>query len=91
MVTITVRKAINQGKHQRRGKRGGGRVLVEADWIGMSLELDDAGLEWLAGQESPPEIGAMPDEEYRRLFGLLTDDALRRIARLRMEGHSDSE
>jgi hypothetical protein len=33
----------------------------------------------------------MLDEEYRRLFGLLTDDTLRRIARLRMEGHSDSE
>ena len=49
MVTLTVRKAINQGKHQRWGKRGGGRVLVEADWIGMSPGLGDAGLEWLAG------------------------------------------
>lgn len=91
LVTITIRKAINQRKHQSRGKRGGGRVRVEADRIGEPADPDAAGMEWLAGQELPPEIGAMMDEELRRLFDLLGDDTLRRIARLRMEGHSGVE
>ena len=91
LVMITVRKAINQRKHQARGKRGGGRVQLEADRIGGPADPDAAGLEWLAGQELPPEIGAMMDEELRRLFDLLADDTLRRIARLRMEGHSGAE
>jgi RNA polymerase sigma factor (sigma-70 family) len=91
LAMITVRKAINQRKHQSRGKRGGGRVQLEADRIGETADPDAAGLEWLAGQEVPPEIGAMMDEELRRLFDLLDDDALRRIARLRMEGHSGAE
>jgi DNA-directed RNA polymerase specialized sigma24 family protein len=91
LVTITVRKALNQGKHQRRAKRGAGRVLAESDWAGGRLAVDEAGLEWLAGAESPPEIAVMLDEEYRRLFGILGDETLRRIARLRMEGYSGAE
>jgi RNA polymerase sigma factor (sigma-70 family) len=91
LVTITVRKAINQRKHQSRGKRGGGRVQVEADWIGGPADPDSDALEWLARPEVSPEIATMMDEELRRLFDLLADDTLRRIARLRMEGHSGAE
>jgi DNA-directed RNA polymerase specialized sigma24 family protein len=87
LVMITIRKAINQRKHQSRGKRGGGRVQIEAG----RADPDAAGLEWLVGQELPPEIGAMIDEELRRLFDLLTDNTLHRIARLRMDGHNGPE
>jgi RNA polymerase sigma factor (sigma-70 family) len=91
LVTITIRKAINQRKHQAREKRGGGRVRIQADRIGGPAGQDATGLEWLAGQELSPEIVAMMDEELRRLFDLLADETLRRIARLRMEGHSGAE
>jgi RNA polymerase sigma factor (sigma-70 family) len=91
LFTITVRKALNQRKHQARAKRGGGRARIEADRIGGSTGPDAAGLEWLAGQELSPEIVAMMDEELRRLFELLANDTLRRIARLRMDGHSGAE
>jgi RNA polymerase sigma factor (sigma-70 family) len=93
LVTITIRKAINQRKHQARDKRGGGRVRIEADRIGVGGPPGraEAGLEWLAGQELSPEIVAMMDEELRRLFDLLADETLRRIARLRMEGYSAAE
>jgi RNA polymerase sigma factor (sigma-70 family) len=91
LVTITVRKAINQRKHQARGKRGGGKVLTETDRIGKPTGSEVVGLEWLASQEVPPEIATMMDEELRRLFDLLDDDTLRRVGRLRMEGHSVAE
>jgi RNA polymerase sigma factor (sigma-70 family) len=91
LVAITVRKAINQRKHQARAKRGSGRVRIEADRIGGPPDPDVAGLEWLAGPELPPEVVAMMDEELRRLFDLLSNDTLRRIARLRMDGNSGAE
>jgi RNA polymerase sigma factor (sigma-70 family) len=91
LVTITVRKAVNQRKHEGRGKRGGGRVRFEADRIGGPTGPDDAALAWLASQELPPEFAAMMDEELRRLFDLLADERLRRIARLRMDGHTGAE
>jgi DNA-directed RNA polymerase specialized sigma24 family protein len=91
LVTITIRKAINQRKHQSRGKRGGGRVQIEADRIGGLADLDAAGLEWLMDRNPLPDVVAMMDEELRRLFDLLADETLRGIARLRMEGHSGAE
>jgi DNA-directed RNA polymerase specialized sigma24 family protein len=91
LVMITIRKAINQRKHQARGKRGGGRVPLEADRIGGPARPEDSPLEWLAGQELPPEFGTMMDEALRRLFDLLADEKLRLIARLRMDGHTGSE
>ena len=91
LVMITVRKAINQRKHQVRDKRGGGWRLIETDRMAGPTGPGDAGLEWLASQEVPPEIATMMDEELRRLFDLLADEKLRRIARLRMEGHSGAE
>jgi RNA polymerase sigma factor (sigma-70 family) len=91
LVMITVRKAINQRKLEMRDKRGGGWRRIEADRMGQPTGPDDAGLEWLVSEEVPPEIATMMDEEVRRLFDLLADDTFRRIARLRMEGHSGAE
>jgi RNA polymerase sigma factor (sigma-70 family) len=91
LVMITIRKAINQRKHQARDKRGGGWRQIETDRMAGPAGPGDAGLEWLASQEVPPEIATMMDEELRRLFELLADEKLRRIARLRMEGHSGAE
>jgi RNA polymerase sigma factor (sigma-70 family) len=91
LVTITVRKAINQRKREGRPKRGGGWVPSESDRIGGATGLDAAGLEWLAGRELPPEIVTMMDEQLRLLFELLANETLRRIARLRMEGNTGGE
>jgi RNA polymerase sigma factor (sigma-70 family) len=91
LVMITVRKAISQRKHQVQHKRGGGWNRIEADRMGKPTGPNDAGLEWLASREVPPEIATMMDEELRRLFDLLADERLRRIAQLRMEGHSGAE
>jgi RNA polymerase sigma factor (sigma-70 family) len=89
LVTITVRKAIDQRQHERRQKRGGGRVLGEADLIGAGS--DCGGLDWVASDEPSPELVAQLDEQYQRLVEGLPDDSLREVARLRLEGYSGDE
>ena len=45
----------------------------------------------LAGAEPTPEFAAQVADECRRLLGVLRDDSLRVVARLRMEGYSNTE
>ena len=89
LLTITKRKAIDRIQSEARLKRGGGKVLREAD-----LAADDgesAGLEEVAGDEPTPEFDAMIKEQCQRLLDLLPDATLREIAVLRMEGWNDDE
>ena len=66
---------------QARQKRGGGRVLGEADFPG---EAADGPLcrrpRAVIGAEPTPEFAAMVAEEYRRLLDGLGDDDLRQVA-----------
>lgn len=90
LVTITVRKAHNHQREQLRKKRGGGRVVGEATLAGV----DFAGIDPLGeipGNEPTPEFVAMMTDEYRRLFDSLTDESLRVVAILKLEGHSNDE
>jgi RNA polymerase sigma factor (sigma-70 family) len=89
LATITVRKAINQARHQRRRKRGGGRVRDEAALLGP--DDSSAGLDRVAGPLPTPEFAAMMAEECRRLLDALGDEASRQVALLRMEGYSGEE
>jgi RNA polymerase sigma factor (sigma-70 family) len=91
LVTITVRKALDERERQKRLKRGGGRVLAEADLIGAGPDRDGGGLDWLAGDEPTPEVSALIDEQYRLLIEGLPDPSLREVARLRLEGYDGEE
>lgn len=91
LVTITVRKALDQSERQGRKKRGGGRVRGEAALAGGDPDALEAGLELVAGREPTPAFAAMVADECRRLLEQLGDETLRRIALLRMEGYSDPE
>jgi DNA-directed RNA polymerase specialized sigma24 family protein len=84
LVTITARKANAAVWHERRQKRGGGRVADEA-------ALADAGLAAVAGSEPTPAFAALVADEVRRLLDALGDDALRQVALLRMEGYSNEQ
>jgi DNA-directed RNA polymerase specialized sigma24 family protein len=88
LVVITARKACAQVQRRCRQKRGGGRVLDEADWIGREGE---DGLDRVIGSEPSPEFAAMVAEEYRRLLDGLGDEALRRVALDRMDGYTNDE
>ena len=90
LVVLTARKVAAQARRQRRQKRGGGRVLREADL----LEADpggEAGLERVVGAGPTPEFAAMVAEECRRRIDGLGDEDLRRIAVWKMEGYTTEE
>jgi RNA polymerase sigma factor (sigma-70 family) len=89
LATITARKALNQAKHQRRKKRGGGQIRDEAALLGPDASA--GGLDEVAGPAPTPEFAAMMAEECRRLLEALNDDVTRQVALLRMEGYSGEE
>lgn len=91
LVTITVRKAADEVEHQGRQKRGGGRVVREVELRGGAPESRGAGLDAIADDAPTPEVAAMLDEQYARLFALLPDESLRRVATLRLEGYTGDE
>jgi DNA-directed RNA polymerase specialized sigma24 family protein len=89
LVTITARKAADQVQHERRLKRGGGRVRAEADMAATALEAGGLGQAPAVGPS--PELAALLADECRRLFDTLPDESLREVARLRLEGYTDRE
>jgi DNA-directed RNA polymerase specialized sigma24 family protein len=91
LVTITVRKAIDHVQRHGRLRRGGGRVLGEADLGAAGRDEPGHRLDWLASDEPTPELIVLLDEEYNRLFQLLPDTSHREVARLRLEGYTGEE
>ena len=91
LVVVTTRKSTDQVRRERRLKRGGGRVISEADLNPDRADDGPAGLDRVTGTEPTPEFAAMVAEEYRRLLDALGDDALRRIAVWKLEGYSVPE
>jgi DNA-directed RNA polymerase specialized sigma24 family protein len=87
LVLITARKAIDLRKHERRRKRGGGKVVGE-DVLAVE---DEPGLDRLIGDEPTPEFAAQVAEEYQRLLAKLTKPELRSIAVWKMDGYTNAE
>ena len=81
LAVITVRKAVNFIHHEGRQKRGGDQVQ----------ESDDEVLQGLLSREPSPAISAAMNEECHRLFELLGDEMLRKLVRLKLEGHTNTE
>jgi DNA-directed RNA polymerase specialized sigma24 family protein len=90
LVTITARKASEQVRHERRLKRGGGRVRGEQE-LSQADPGAGGGLDELVGREPTPELAAMMAEQYLHLLGRLDDETLRRIAAWKLEGYSNEE
>jgi DNA-directed RNA polymerase specialized sigma24 family protein len=90
LVTLTVRKAAEQVRRERRLKRGGGRVRGEQE-LGPADPDAGGGLDEVVGREPTPELAAMMAEQCLHLLGRLDDEALRRIAAWKLEGYSNEE
>jgi DNA-directed RNA polymerase specialized sigma24 family protein len=93
LATITVRKALDTMRHQRRQKRGGGNVLGEsALLVGGDHDGDrdcgGDGLGEVLSREPTPEAVARFADDYRRFMDRLQDPALRAIALRRLEGQT---
>ncbi len=91
LVVITVRKALNQVERHKAAKRGGGRLVGEADLADGDEPEPRAGLDCFVGSEPSPELAAMVAEEYERLWSRLGDDSLRRTLDMRLEGYDREE
>ncbi len=91
LVTITARKASNLRRDESRQKRGGGRTVGEGALADLGDDLAGSPLDQIASAEPTPADAAMVVEEMDRLFGLLADDTLRRIARMKLEGYLNAE
>jgi DNA-directed RNA polymerase specialized sigma24 family protein len=78
LVTVTVRKANWQRRHEGRGKRRGARNAAGI-------------LEEVAGSEPTPEDAALVADECRRLFRSLDDPDLEAVAQAKLEGFTNPE
>ena len=90
LVVITVRKTAAQAERRRAQKRGGGWTALAPAAHGSSADESDLPAA-LASTEPTPEFAATVAEEYHVLLESLGDDDLRRIAILKMEGHTSDE
>jgi DNA-directed RNA polymerase specialized sigma24 family protein len=86
LVLLTGRKAVNLARHERRQRRGGGRVRNAS-----ALAGDGPGLADLVGREPDPEFAALVAERCRQLLEALGDPVLQAIAVWKMEGQTNAE
>jgi RNA polymerase sigma factor (sigma-70 family) len=91
LVMITARKARNLVKHERRMKRGAGKVHHESALSPGQSPSQAPVFANLIGREPDPEFVAQMAEECRRLLQKLEDPDLRTVAVWKMEGHSNQE
>jgi DNA-directed RNA polymerase specialized sigma24 family protein len=90
LVVLTARKALQLRRKACREKRGGGKVLLEADLAAADGSGEDA-LARVVGREPTPEFMAQVAEELRSLLGRLPDPELRAIALWKMDGYTNDE
>jgi DNA-directed RNA polymerase specialized sigma24 family protein len=93
LVTITARKAYQQGLREGRRKRGGGAVLDEAALAGRAVSGSGGtfGLEQIADREPTPEFVAQFAEELQGRLAALPSAELRAVARCKLEGATNAE
>ena len=81
LAAFTLRKVAHHTRDAARLKRGGG----------VAADTPPGGLEELLGREPDPAVASEVADECGRLLAALGDDDLRRVALLRMDGHSVDE
>lgn len=80
LVVIASRKAHNLQRDENRQKRGG------------LVDFQDPGVfDGIAADDPSPEFATLVADESLRLFDSLSDDSLRRIVGLKLEGHTNEE
>lgn len=90
LVLIAGRKASDLARYERRGRRGGGKVLHASALPGDGSEQGPIFGD-LIGREPEPALAAQVVEECRRLLDGLGDDMLRSVAVSKLEGYTNAE
>jgi DNA-directed RNA polymerase specialized sigma24 family protein len=91
LVTITARKVSNQVRAQRTQKRGGGQVRGDSVWTRVDGHDASPGIDQVIGVEPTPEFAVAVAEHCEQMLANLADDGLARIARLKLEGYTNTE
>jgi DNA-directed RNA polymerase specialized sigma24 family protein len=92
LVMLTERRAIGLRRQVQAEKRGGGQVRGESVLAGdCALSSAAPGIGQLPGCDPTPQFAAQVQEEFSRLYRLLEDDTLRRIAWEKLEGYTNVE
>jgi DNA-directed RNA polymerase specialized sigma24 family protein len=98
LVWVARCKVLDQRKQEGRVKRGGGKVVTEADLAAEDDaarpldQLDPTALIYQTARGEPtPEFAALVAEEYARRLDELGDPELRRIAELKLACFTDQE
>lgn len=92
LVRLTERKASDLVRHERRRKRGGGKVRGESALTGpASTAAEEGGLAQVPGREPTPEFAALIADQCRHLLERLDDDLQRSVALLKLEGYTVPE
>jgi DNA-directed RNA polymerase specialized sigma24 family protein len=84
LVVVTVRKAYDLVRYERRPSRGSGRVQTLS-------ELVETGAADLLGAEPTPALAAQVADECVRLLDRLGNETLRTVALWKMEGDTNEE
>lgn len=91
LLTMTKMKAIDCIRHETAQKRGGGKVRGESAFMNVNDGNVVIGIEQFISDELTPELLTELQDQHQRLLGLLTDDMMRQIALMRMEGYGVSD
>lgn len=89
LVTITQQKAIDRMRRETAQKRGGGATRGESAWGDRAGS--NAGIHNFVRHEPTPDELVALEEENLHLLSNLRDDSLRRVAVLRLYGHTNQE
>tara|TARA_R110002049_G_scaffold72490_8_gene187599 strand:- start:6354 stop:7007 length:654 start_codon:yes stop_codon:yes gene_type:complete len=87
LITLTSRKVNAHLRFQTRQKRGGGNVRGESVFMDSSGELSRGGIGEVTGDNAAPDLHAELAEACDGLLSELSDDQLRQIAVMRMDGY----
>jgi RNA polymerase sigma factor (sigma-70 family) len=91
LVTMTLRKTIDQQRRLAGKKRGSGKVRGESVFLRRSGEEASPGLQQFSGDIPTPQMMAIIEEEGQRLLEALEDEKLRQIALWKLEGYTNDE
>jgi RNA polymerase sigma factor (sigma-70 family) len=88
LYVLISRKAINQIKHERAKKRGGGKVRGESGFERLNAAESNRGIDVAVGSDPGPATIAGWKENYQGLLDALDDELLQQIAICVVEGYT---
>lgn len=90
LVAIAKYKLIDRVRRETAAKRGGGRVVAEAD-LGAAAQEPSMGLDNLIGAAADPSVLVEMQEQYSVLLLKLDDEVAARATQARLEGYEVDE